>query len=194
MSKRRQTSEIHDDGNDSSDDDGGPASVRRGLTSSEKMDLTEVFTLCDSDASGALDWQEMRRALRGLGFSVSKKEARQLLRTADKRFQTGYITLPQFMEVVEMMAARHHDRTREIINAFRLFDKSGTGHVTVEDLRKLATEVGEDLSTNDLDMMIRVADANGTGKVGGNEFKRIMMRTNLFRLPGDEVGPLLSIA
>lgn len=45
------------------------------------------------------------------------------------------------------------------------------GHVTVEDLRKLATEVGEDLSTNDLDMMIRVADANGTGKVGGNEFK-----------------------
>lgn len=42
----------------------------------------------------------------------------------------SFITLPQFMEVVEMMAARNHDRTREIINGFRLFDKTGFGPCT----------------------------------------------------------------
>jgi len=191
MSGRGRKSEVR--GDDSSDDDEGTGTHRRGLTSSEKMDLTEIFTLCDSDASGALDWQELRRALRGLGFAVSKKEARQMLRVADKRDQTGFITLAQFMEVVEMMASRNHDRTREIINAFRLFDKTGSGHVTVDDLKTLCAEVGEDISTNDLEMMIRVADANGTGKVGRDEFKRILMRTNLFRLPDDEVGTQLII-
>jgi len=116
-----------------------------------------------------------------------------MLRVADKRDHTGFITLPQFMGVVEMMAARNHDRTREIINGFRLFDKTGSGHVTVQDLQQLCKEVGEDISPKDLEMMIRVADANGAGKVGRDEFKRIMMRTNLFRLPDDVAGPQLII-
>jgi len=160
--------------------------VRRGLTSSEKTDLTEVFTLVDSDASGALDWQELRRALRGIGFPVSKKEARELLRKADRKEENGYVTLPQFMEIVEMMGSRDHNQHREITEAFRLFDKSGTGFITLEDLRSLCQEVGETMSTNDLEQMIRVADINGIGKIDIKDFKQIMMRTNLFRKSASE--------
>ena len=36
----------------------------------EKMELREVFLLCDHDQSGAVDWRELRAGLRGTEASV----------------------------------------------------------------------------------------------------------------------------
>lgn len=49
------------------------------LSAAEKLELRDVFNICDSDGSNALDWHELRTALRGrlvVGFSpccLSKK-------------------------------------------------------------------------------------------------------------------------
>tara|TARA_B100000614_G_C14177770_1_gene339963 strand:- start:197 stop:319 length:123 start_codon:yes stop_codon:yes gene_type:complete len=32
----------------------------------EKLEIREIFQLCDLDSSGAIDWRELRGGLRGL--------------------------------------------------------------------------------------------------------------------------------
>ena len=57
-----------------------------------------------------------------------------------------------FDEFLDMMTARMSDRdTREDINkVFRLFDEEGSQTITVKNLRKVARELGETMSDEEL--------------------------------------------
>jgi Ca2+-binding EF-hand superfamily protein len=50
----------------------------------------------------------------------------------------------------------------EIEKAFKLFDISGQGHITFEDLKQIATELGETMSDDELKLM--VLEANKSNK------------------------------
>ncbi len=48
------------------------------------------------------------------------------------------------------------------------------------DLRRVANELGENMTDEELQEMIDEADRDGDGEVSQEEFLRIMMKTNLF--------------
>ena len=81
-----------------------------------------------------------------------------------------------------MMTARMSDRdTREDINkVFRLFDDDGTGTITIRNLRRVARELGENMTDDEIQEMIEEADRDGDGEISEDEFMRIMRKTNLF--------------
>ena len=61
-----------------------------------------------------------------------------------------------FDEFLDMMTARMSDKdTREDINkVFRLFDDDKTGFVTIKNLRRVARELGETMTDEELMEMI----------------------------------------
>jgi centrin-3 len=66
------------------------------------------------------------------------------------------------------------DPREEILRAFRLFDAEDKGVITVEDLRRVAREIGEDISEEELASRIEEFDMNGKGGVGQDEFLAIV--------------------
>ncbi|KAI0217448.1 hypothetical protein LSAT2_030743 [Lamellibrachia satsuma] len=54
--------------------------------------------------------------------------------------------------------------------AFRMFDKDGDGFIDPMELRHLLTNLGEKLTEEEVDDMIREVDIDGDGKVDYNEF------------------------
>ena len=70
-----------------------------------------------------------------------------------------------FDEFLDMMTARMSDKdTREDINkVFRLFDDDKTGFITIKNLRRVARELGETMTDEELMEMIERADADGDG-------------------------------
>ena len=53
----------------------------------------------------------------------------------------------------------------EIREAFRVFDKDGNGFISAAELRHVMTNLGEKLTDEEVDEMIREADIDGDGQV-----------------------------
>ncbi len=77
-----------------------------------------------------------------------------------------------------MMTARMSDKdTREDINkVFRLFDEDNAGFVTIKNLRRVAKELGETISEEELQEMVERADSNGDQQVTADDFYNIMTK------------------
>lgn len=63
--------------------------------------------------------------------------------------------------------------------AFELIDQDGKGVVVLEDLQRVAQELGEDMSTEELEEMIQLADRSGDGLLTAQDFVRVARKVNL---------------
>ena len=63
---------------------------------------------------------------------------------------------------------------------FKLFDDDETGKISFRNLKRVARELGENMTDEELQEMINKADIDGDGEVNEEEFLRIMKKTNLF--------------
>ena len=52
---------------------------RQELTDEQKADIEEAFTLFDTNANGYITLQDLRVALRALGFEPAKQEIKRLI-------------------------------------------------------------------------------------------------------------------
>lgn len=76
----------------------------------------------------------------------------------------GTIDFPEFLT---MMAKKMKDTDseEELKEAFRVFDKDGNGFISAAELRHVMTNLGEKLTDEEVDEMIREADVDGDGQV-----------------------------
>jgi centrin-3 len=72
------------------------------------------------------------------------------------------------------------DPEEEIRKAFSLFDEDGSGRISLKALKKVAKELGEPLSEDELAAMIDEFDKDGDGMINEEEFKYIMSQTSIY--------------
>lgn len=72
-----------------------------------------------------------------------------------------------FEEFLQMMSKKikDTDTEEEIRDAFRIFDKDGNGLISANELKQLMANLGEKLTDEELDEMMREADLNGDGHI-----------------------------
>ena len=66
-----------------------------------------------------------------------------------------------------------------MIKAFHLIDADKTGKVTFKNLKKIATELGETLTDDEIHEMISEADKDRDGEVNQAEFIEMMQKIGL---------------
>uniref|UniRef100_A0A8C2FGD9 EF-hand domain-containing protein n=1 Tax=Cyprinus carpio TaxID=7962 RepID=A0A8C2FGD9_CYPCA len=64
-----------------------------------------------------------------------------------------------------LLKMKDTDSEEEIREAFRVFDKDGNGYISAAELRHVMTNLGEKLTDEEVDEMIREADIDGDGQV-----------------------------
>lgn len=64
------------------------------------------------------------------------------------------------------------DSREEIDKIFRLFDEEGTGKISFKNLKKIAQEIGETLTDEELYEMLEEADRDNDGMINPEEFYR----------------------
>ncbi|KAM8952917.1 centrin-1 [Pelodytes ibericus] len=148
------------------------------LTEEQKQEIREAFDLFDTDGTGTIDVKELKVAMRALGFEPKKEEIKKMIADIDKE-ATGKISFSEFMSAMTQKMAEK-DSKEEIMKAFRLFDDDETGKISFKNLKRVAKELGENLTDEELQEMIDEADRDGDGEVNEQEFLRIMKKTSLY--------------
>ncbi|XP_061887884.1 centrin-3 isoform X1 [Entelurus aequoreus] len=135
---------------------------RKELSEEQKLEIREAFELFDTDKDNAIDYHELKVAMRALGFEVKKLDVMQILKDYDRE-ENGKINFEDFNEVV-MELILERDPKEEIMKAFRLFDDDESGAISLRNLRRVARELGENTSEEELRSMIDVFDTDGDGE------------------------------
>ncbi|KAL3782076.1 hypothetical protein ACHAW5_000697 [Stephanodiscus triporus] len=169
-------------------------------------EMIKAFRLFDDDETGKISFRNLKRvAMReslssrrrssaeymtciscyglrlmpgALGFEPDKEEIRKLISQVD-RDGSGTVNFSEFLTMMTTKMGER-DSTEEMIKAFRLFDDDETGKISFRNLKRVAMELGENITDKELQEMIDEADRDGDGEVSQEEFIRIMEKTNLF--------------
>jgi len=151
---------------------------RPELTEEQKQEIKEAFDLFDTDKSGSIDYHELKVAMRALGFDVRKAEIIKLMKEYDRN-ETGQI---EYLDFVDIMTQKMADRDpeEEMRKAFALFDDDQTGAISIKNLRRVARDLGEALSDDELQAMIEEFDKNNDGVIDEAEFMAIMKQTSIY--------------
>lgn len=64
--------------------------------------------------------------------------------------------------------------------AFKLFDVDNRKQIGFKELKRVAIEMGQNVSDEELNEMIAEADRDGDGELTEEDFIRVMKKTNLF--------------
>ena len=144
---------------------------RPGLSQEEIEELQEAFNLFDTDGSGTIDSSELKAAMESLGYKQKNKMVYQMIENMKQK------TI-DFDTFLDMMTARisDGDNKDDILKVFRLFDDDDSGAITLNDLLRVARELGETMTQAELKEMIDRADLDGDGVISPEEFINIMTR------------------
>ena len=78
---------------------------------------------------------------------------------------SGTIEFPEFLTMMARKLKDGQESNEELQMAFRVFDKDGSGKISAAELRHVMTNLGEKLTDEEVDEMMREADINGDGEI-----------------------------
>lgn len=143
------------------------------LTEDKVNEFREAFNLYDKDGDGTITISELGCIMRSLGQTPSDAELQDLIDEIDTD-KSGTI---DFTEFVKMMSKKttHVNSESELIEAFKVFDKDRNEFITSQELRHVMTNLGEKITEEEADIMIKEADLDGDGKINYEEFVKMMI-------------------
>ena len=114
-----------------------------------ESELQDMINEVDSDNNGTIDFPGK------LTSNLLPKSSQELM-----------VASP-FLEFLTMMARkmRDTDSEDEIREAFKVFDRDNNGFISAAELRHVMTSIGEKLTDDEVDEMIREADQDGDGRI-----------------------------
>ena len=151
---------------------------QREISDEQRQEIKEAFDLFDTEGRNEIDIKELKVAMRALGFEPKKEEVNRLIKEVD-RDNKGVINFDDFNDIMSQKVAER-DPVEEMKKAFMLLCEDNQERITLKSLKKTADELGETMTKEELEEMIREADYDGDGEIGEDDFIKIMKKTNLF--------------
>jgi calcium-dependent protein kinase len=139
--------------------------VARKATTSEIMELRNIFHSIDVNHDGVISVEELKQ---GLGSCYSEKEMEEWFAHADVD-QDGSINYTEFLATT--LEGKGELELVRIAEAFELFDKEEKGYITPANLREI---LGGCEDSDYIDKLIQEADTNQDGRISFGEFKDVM--------------------
>merc|ERR1712216_988020 len=113
----------------------------------------EAFSLFDKDGDGTITTKELGTVMRSLGQNPTEAELADMINEVDAD-GSGTIDFPEFLNLMAKKM-KDTDSEEEIKEALKVFDKDGNGFISAAELRHVMTNLGEKLTDEEVDEMIR---------------------------------------
>ena len=143
------------------------------LTEETINQFRELFDLFDSDSSGSITTKELGTVMRNLGQNPSEEELKQMIREVDLN-GNGTIDFKEFMCLM-LKRMKDNDFEEELQEAFKVFDNDQNGYINSHELRHAMVNLGENLSPEEVEEIIKEADLDNDQQIDYDEFMKVIM-------------------
>merc|ERR1712154_213204 len=143
------------------------------LTEQQKNEYKQAFELFDLNKNGKITHKELKKIMQGLGQNPTEVEIDELVKEIDADGD-GTIDFDEFLAMLTRKA-NTNQMEDDIEKAFKVFDKGNRGKIGPNELREIMLGLGEDLTDEQLQIMIKEIDSDGDGYVTFEDFKNVML-------------------
>ena len=148
-----------------------------GLSNEEVDEIRQAFDLFDTNGTGKIDPKELKAAMQSLGFDSKNPPIYQLIADLDtpEAARNGGISFDDFVGAIndKLGDKESKEGIRRIFDLF--IDDPNADTITLSSLKKIAQELGENMTAEELKDMLERASANGT-ELTFDEFYEIMTK------------------
>ena len=139
-----------------------------------EQELKDAFALFDLDKDGKITEKELASVMKKLGSFTSDADVLEMIREVDLD-KNGTI---DFAEFVVMMTKnqRKLDHDKELMGAFKVFDKNGDGKINAAEVFAAMRELGDAVTQEEAQQMVKEADLDGDGQIDFSEFCKMMAK------------------
>lgn len=130
----------------------------RDLTDRQKQDIAEAFRTLDVNGQSTITPNDLKVALRALGYEPSEDAVRHLVAQMDRGGVSSNLVLSEFEEIMRQKFFSTDKDDVELQLAFPLFTRGKSEFISFDDLKRVAAEVGETIPDDVLRDLIREAD------------------------------------
>ena len=137
---------------------------KSGLSNDEVDEIRQAFDLFDTNGTGKIDPKELKAAMQSLGFDTKNPTIYTLIADLDtpEAAKNGGVNFDDFVGSINNKLGDKESK-EGIHRIFELFiDDPNADTITLSSLKKIAQELGENMSAEELKDMLERASANGT--------------------------------
>ncbi|KAK4361666.1 hypothetical protein RND71_020618 [Anisodus tanguticus] len=136
-------------------------------------EFKEAISLFDKGGDGCITIEELETVIRSLDQNPTEEELCHMISEVDADHDNGTMEFTEFLNLISKKM-KETDSEEELKEAFKVFDKDQNGYISSNDLRHVMINLGEKLTDEEAEQMIKEADLDGDGQVNFDEFVKMM--------------------
>ncbi|AMD21304.1 HER025Wp [Eremothecium sinecaudum] len=135
----------------------------------------DIFTLFDKQAKGSISKPQLGDYLRAIGYNPTNGFVQEISQKLPDQLSLDDIATVEKTHEKELNASME-GRLEDFVKAFQVFDKENTGKVTVGDIRYMLTGLGERLTDEEVDELMKGVEVDADGGVDYKKFIEDVLR------------------
>ena len=138
------------------------------------VQISCAFNLFDTDKDGYLKAKDFLRVFEQVGIKLSEANKKEMINSFSTNENETDISIKDFVALVNSRM-KNDESEEEILEMFKIFDKKGSGKVSINDIRcVLDDDIDEPVSQQELEDLMFMWDKNKDGYLDYLEFKDMM--------------------
>eukprot|EP00929_Paragymnodinium_shiwhaense_P007497 TRINITY_DN111419_c0_g1_i1.p1 TRINITY_DN111419_c0_g1~~TRINITY_DN111419_c0_g1_i1.p1 ORF type:complete len:863 (+),score=300.88 TRINITY_DN111419_c0_g1_i1:117-2705(+) len=141
-----------------------------------------LFSENDSDGSGQLDYSEIQKVIKSIGYTLTQREIRDVCREVESAAdedgeEDGEMDFDEFVYLMGIFKVRDGFSAKEageLQRTFNRFDTDGSGEVETVELGDMLRYLGESMPLEKVQRLLAQVDFNDSGSLDWREFLRFM--------------------
>lgn len=135
------------------------------LSEEQLSEFPEAFSLFDREGDGFISTKHIGLLLRTLGQNPTENQIQEIIN------ELGKVKFNDFLKL--MTRQKETDNELDVFELFKLFDKDGDGFISSEELRQAMISLGDFLTNEECDELIRENSTAGDGKLSYEDFLKL---------------------
>ncbi|KAJ1501922.1 Myosin light polypeptide 6 [Coelomomyces lativittatus] len=143
----------------------------------QQKEFRETFSLFDKKGDGYVELKFIGDLLRALGKNPTEFQVTQIVNNFQQQAITK-INLENVLNIIDQSdELKSFGTLDEFKQGFQVFDKDGTGYISEGELKYVLTSLGEKLSPNEVNDLLKHTDIVKEGLVNYEEFTKAILNS-----------------